>query len=152
MKHTECKDCKLSNGDCGHHFKMDGATNYDIASLSACDKYGNCEFFKSKVKPQGDLISREALKKAIKNLYNETLDGIVKFGIEKAYKEIDNAPAIEPEVKEVPKGEWIDVPCERDLLFNTGIKYTCSVCEKFNSNGHSSFCPNCGADMRGGAE
>lgn len=47
-----------------------------------------------------------------------------------------------------PKGEWIDVPCKRDLLFNTGIKYTCSVCEKFNSNGHSSFCPNCGAEMR----
>ena len=51
--------------------------------------------------------------------------------------------------EERPKGEWIDVPCERDLLFNTGIKYTCSVCGKFNSNGHSSFCPNCGADMRG---
>lgn len=48
MKHTECKDCELSNGDCGYHFKMDGATNYDIASLSACDKYGNCEFFKPK--------------------------------------------------------------------------------------------------------
>lgn len=45
MKHTECKDCKLSNGDCGHHFKMDGVTNFDIASLSACDNYGNCEFF-----------------------------------------------------------------------------------------------------------
>lgn len=49
MIHTECKDCELSNGDCGHHFKMDGATNYDIASLSACDQYGNCMFFKSKV-------------------------------------------------------------------------------------------------------
>jgi len=45
MKHTECEDCKLSNGDCGHHFKMDGVTNFDIASLSACDKYGNCMFF-----------------------------------------------------------------------------------------------------------
>lgn len=44
-----------------------------------------------------DLISRSELKKAIKNLYNETLDGIVKFGIEKAYKEIDNAPTVEPE-------------------------------------------------------
>ena len=48
MKHTECKDCELGNGDCGYHFKMDGATNYDIASLSACDQYGNCMFFKSK--------------------------------------------------------------------------------------------------------
>ena len=62
MKHTECEDCKLKEGDCGHHFKMDGKTNYDIASLSACDQYGNCMFFKPKAKPQGDLISREALK------------------------------------------------------------------------------------------
>lgn len=54
MKHTECKNCELSNGDCGYHFKMDGKTNYDIASLSACDKYGNCEFFKSKAKPIGE--------------------------------------------------------------------------------------------------
>ena len=46
MKHTECKDCELSNGDCGYHFKMDGTTNFDIPSLSACDRYGNCEFFK----------------------------------------------------------------------------------------------------------
>lgn len=53
-------------------------------------------------------------------------------------------------LEERPQGEWIDVPCERDLLFNTGIRYTCSVCGKFNSNGHSSFCPNCGADMRKG--
>lgn len=56
MTHTECKDCELSNGDCGYHFKMDGTINYDIASLSACDKYGNCEFFKSKAKPKGDIF------------------------------------------------------------------------------------------------
>jgi len=48
MKHTECKDCKFRDGDCGHHFKMDGKTNYDIASLTCCDRYGNCEFFKQK--------------------------------------------------------------------------------------------------------
>ena len=43
---------------------------------------------------KGDLISREALKDATKQLYNETLDGIVKFGIEKVYDLIDNAPTI----------------------------------------------------------
>lgn len=45
MIHTECRDCKLREGDCGHHFKMDGKTNFDIASLTACDRYGNCMFF-----------------------------------------------------------------------------------------------------------
>lgn len=120
MKHTECKDCELSNGDCGNHFKMDGITNYEIASLSACDKYGNCMFFKAKAKPQGDLISREALKKAV----------YAEFGnsnLTDAFNDIiDNAPTVEIptelckgcrflkdcetcEEKLRPQGEWIPV-------------------------------------------
>ena len=90
MKHTECKDCELSNGDCGYHFKMDGKTTFDIASLSACDKYGNCEFFKSKANPSGDLISREALKKTVeRELAN---DG---YGIRRFTEIIDNAPTVD---------------------------------------------------------
>lgn len=38
-----------------------------------------------------------------------------------------------------PQGEWID--------FKNGWK--CNACEKWNSE-KSNFCPNCGADMRGG--
>lgn len=108
-----------------------------------------------------DLISREALKKAIKNLYNETLDGIVKFGIEKAYKEIDNAPTVEIPCNQIiweqgyecgknerPQGEW-----EEPFEMNGKTYHKCNHC-------HISselilidkFCPNCGADMRGGAE
>ena len=40
------------------------------------------------------LIDADALKEAIEQEYNETLDGIVKFGIEKAYNLIDNAPTV----------------------------------------------------------
>lgn len=58
MIHTECINCELSNGDCGHHFKMDGKTSCDIPSLSACDKYGNCMFFKSKAKPKVERAER----------------------------------------------------------------------------------------------
>lgn len=61
MKHPECKDCKLREGDCGHHFKMDGITDYDIPSQSACDQYDDCMFFQPKPKakrnserPQGE--------------------------------------------------------------------------------------------------
>lgn len=90
MKHTECKDCELGNGDCGYHFKMDGATNYDIASLSACDQYGNCMFFKSKAKPKGDLISREALEEVINDLF---ITG--EYDCNSVLKAIDNAPAVE---------------------------------------------------------
>lgn len=60
MKHTECKNCEFSKGDCGYHFKMDGTTNYDIASLSACDQYCNCMFFKSKAKPKYEWIIDDA--------------------------------------------------------------------------------------------
>ena len=52
------------------------------------------------VKMSGDLISREALKTAIEDLYDDTLDGIVKFGIEKAIQLIDNAPTATPEITE----------------------------------------------------
>ena len=53
-----------------------------------------------------DLISRSELKKAIQNLYDETPDGIVRFGIEKSYDVIDNAPTIE-----IPIARW-DCYCE----------------------------------------
>ena len=41
-----------------------------------------------------DCISREALKKAVEEVYDDTLDGIVKYGIEKAYNTIDSVPTI----------------------------------------------------------
>ena len=43
-----------------------------------------------------DLISREELKKEVNKLYDDTLDGIVKFGIEKAYELINSAPTASP--------------------------------------------------------
>lgn len=95
MKHTECKDCELSNGDCGYHFKMDGKTNYDIASLSACDKYGNCEFFKSKAKPQGDLINREDLKKALHKFFDGKVIDEPTYILRDVFCYIDGAPAVD---------------------------------------------------------
>ena len=124
MKHTECEDCKLRNGDCGHHFKMNGKTDYDIPSLSACDRYGDCEFFQQKEKPQGDLISRSV---AI-NLLNEAQVEFDEYykGLGKAKTIIDNAPTVEPICNQIAweqgyeaglaqgksertQGEWIPV-------------------------------------------
>lgn len=65
-----------------------------------------------------DLISREALKKAMNELHKETIDIFVKYGIEKVYDLIDNAPTVTPEKAlidklkggaERPQGEWIPV-------------------------------------------
>lgn len=99
MKHTECKDCKYRKGNCGYHFKMDGTTNFDIASLSACDKYGNCMFFErdEEDESKGDLISREALKGVISKSVSEysdqySTDMLNMWGL--FTKIIDNAPTI----------------------------------------------------------
>ena len=106
-----------------------------------------------------DLISRSELKKAIYKLYDETLDGIVKFGIEKAYEIIDNAPTIEipnyggqivPDVlqcwkyEERPQGEWgkwviSEIRCPNCLEYFQTDCYSTEELKK---------CPNCGADMR----
>lgn len=124
-----------------------------------------------------DLISRSELKKAIQNLYNETPDGIVKFGIEKAYEEIDNAPTIEPDaIKELgsealaiikdilpqiveqsarivrPSADWIE--------FKYGLFYCSNCFDKVDKDidriehlvakrDLSPFCPFCGSSMKG---
>lgn len=122
MKHTECKDCELSNGDCGYHFKMDGTINYDIASLSACDQYGNCEFFKPKAKPKSDLISREALKEDFKSrltLCNKWIEeakdketkiraSAVKAFIGEVIMTINNAPTVSDRYEEGYAQGYID--------------------------------------------
>ena len=109
MKHTECEDCELSSGDCGYHFKIDGKANYDIVALTACDKYGNCEFFKPKAKPQGDTISRKALKKAI----------YAEFGnsnLTDAFNDIiDNIPAVSDRYGEGYAQGYIDGSTGADM-------------------------------------
>ena len=110
---------------------------------------------------KGDLISREALKDATNKLYNETLDGIVKFGIEKVYDLISNAPTVEIPVarwdaycegqkigyekgiKERPQGEWIF----NGFCFSS-TQYKCNKCD-YPTLEKTNYCSNCGADMRG---
>lgn len=117
-------------------------------------------------RPQGDLISREALKKAISELPNDnpsyyyTGDFLDR---EKVLDEIDNAPTVEYTFEEAfqkticeqrlycperPQGEWI--PCY--VNFTDGSKplfayCKCSLCNK-QATGYYKFCPNCGAEMK----
>ena len=112
-----------------------------------------------------DLISREALKKAIKEKLGIYIDGT--FNNRLLFDIIDNAPTIEPEkakeselikaytkgfdtgveaVKnERPKGEWI-----KKQVTPASCTYVCSECgieEVILGN----FCCWCGADMRKGS-
>ena len=88
--------------DCANCFHRKPVLKEDGTWTAECEKW-DCEFQSrenmiEKTKAMSnDLISREALKTAIEDLYDDTLDGIVKFGIEKAIQLIDNAPTVEPQ-------------------------------------------------------
>ena len=100
---------------------------------------------------KGDLISREALKKAIMykdNVNRETWEQLY----DSVLAEIDNAPTVEqkyyerviaqinPVIEARPQGEW---------KFVKHGYYECSECKHLSYEIKSNFCPNCGADMRG---
>ena len=98
---------------------------------------------------KGDLISREALKKAIEP-YRYATDGIFE-GISLI---IDNAPTVEGEIlteeaysdlclrasKLRPKGEW--------NYIQAGM-CVCPFCGAMPHKEYKNFCAKCGADMRG---
>lgn len=110
---------------------------------------------------QGDYVSRMALKK---ELLNPSDNIYLSYGIlEVVFRSIDNAPAIEiteeqainklhetgwliehdKEMTTRPQGQWINK--------NPLNRYAeCSECRYWNNI--SRYCPECGADMRGGAE
>lgn len=115
--------------------------------------------------PQGDLISRAALKEAIrKRLCISSLKYLTEQ--EKVIvEEIDNAQAVDISGNEYfpfrtayfygveagratarPKGKWLFKPNSSDIW--------CSVCdENFDEIPQAfDFCPNCGADMRKGGK
>lgn len=168
-----------------------------------CDKKLFCDDYKfnhcdgcGANKPKGDLISREALKKAIDKEFEKAdlSDYEACSCVCEIYdKCIDNAPTVEPTIEPIcevkfdkeqlqeivdkvkaevlasverPQGEWIKgEEISRTMLGNKVEHidyrdYTCSNCGLvlenlfYWSNGSPfyKFCPNCGADMRGGVE
>lgn len=53
------------------------------------------------------------------------------------------------------EGEWIERDCIIESKRGRTIHYSirkCSVCGKWNGRHKTNFCPNCGANMKGGAE
>lgn len=61
-----------------------------------------------------------------------------------AFAEIAHSPAAD--VRPVVRGRWRWVGQDQ-----WNDCYECSQCGKMNTD-NSNFCPNCGADMRGGSE
>lgn len=79
MKHTECKDCKWGEGDCGYHFKMDGITDYDIPRQSSCDQYDNCMFFQQKPK----------VKRSLQSKWTPVSEGLPEIGVDVIVTDIE---------------------------------------------------------------
>lgn len=88
------------------------------------------------------LIDADELIKGF-DLCIDTVDNTVSILIASTFKRIvNNQPTIEPERK---TGHWIFI----------GDGYKCSECRSVYSwwadSQTSNYCPDCGADMRGGA-
>ena len=118
-------------------------------------------------RPQGDLISREALKETlskrlwfvsspecdaqeikdiidnaptIKTFTLEDIEEQYRKGLEKGLSEWET---------ERPQGEWITISKSTYPQVEPDI-YECSICHKQKWHCKTNFCPNCGAEMVGG--
>lgn len=98
----------------------------------------------------GDLISRQAAIKAIEDLqdcyngFSDTYDKACIIGV------IEEVPSIDP----VKHGQWFKTG--QSLVYPDKFRnYFCSECG-FELDAYirqePNFCPNCGADMRGGED
>ena len=115
-----------------------------------------------------DLISREALKKAISEHCRSETECLNHFWYdENIISLIDNAPTVFAYTEddmcqatvdgydvakmqfERPQGKWI----YNKEMSTTCSLWNCSVCNRLNGNDSFNFCPDCGAKMKkGGAE
>lgn len=116
-----------------------------------CSKW-SCIFEEKSDVPEGEYIKKEdALKKA-----EEWIDRTFSFGgALNKFKEFENFENFMGElptysVPEREKGEWIEKVDDYGT-YKCVDGYHCSICHGYNDY-KENFCPNCGADMRGGKE
>lgn len=85
-----------------------------------------------------------------KAVVKERLERVFKLQAKTAKKLVDDMPV--EDVKPVLHGEWVENPDE-----TFASTFHCSECGEYplfydNEYCFSNFCPNCGADMRGGKD
>ena len=156
--------------DCANCFHRKPVLKEDGTWTADCEKW-DCEFLsrenmieKTEAKG-GDLISRQEaidvleeqldyLRSLNKN-ENPTAEG-KWYGVNWARNTIADLPYKQ---NERPKGEWIEKVYTTKVGYGylTSHDIVCSVCGEDNDDIEGTpqmtkFCPNCGADMRGGAE
>ena len=113
-----------------------------------------------------DLISRSELKEAINKIIDEEIEIDEKWarGLKYSLKIINNVPTVEPDKIQALMSDYLVYRCEPKRPQGEWVKwnfktfgamgdweYKCSNCEKVYG-GEYNFCPNCGAQMKEGAE
>jgi len=88
-----------------------------------------------------DLISRQAAIDAIRALWDGTPTAQHVSAMFDCEDVIQALPSAQPR-----NGKWL-----KEMIGATPYKYRCSKCNKY-SRAMYDFCPNCGADMRGGED
>ena len=106
-----------------------------------------------------DLISREALKKALHNFFDGKIIDEPAYILRDVFCYIDNAPTVEPtfglfkdmlcsECEKRPKGEWRCI-CDTRYWQFTYEHYECTKCH-YKGECKFKYCPSCGAEMQEG--
>lgn len=87
-----------------------------------------------------DLISRQDAKDVV-DMELDAIDHVPEWVYDRLLTALDKVPSAQPEQK---TGKWL-------RSGNCIFPYECDQCEDANERA-TSFCPNCGADMRGEQE
>lgn len=87
----------------------------------------------------GDLISRKALLNEMTSVFGTDGDNLISPIDAKIL--VEDAPAVAAQT--VKRGRWVSLEPEIGL-------FACSECDHRILRAECNYCPNCGADMRGG--
>ena len=124
----------------------------DRYASEECDRdCEHCAYLECPKEPCEDAVSRQAVLKAIDKWYENNNQLFLSDCVEDLIIAINyELPSVQPKAK---TGRWVDdVRCEY---------FVCNQCkaefERFSEGGcelidEYHFCPNCGAEMKGGAE
>lgn len=92
--------------------------------------------------PSEDCISREEVQNLISRWLSDYLLDETREALETINYKVGDMPSVTPER---PKGKWIDVNGDGGL-------FECSKCGDKVCCANNNYCPNCGAEMKGGRE
>lgn len=99
------------------------------------------------------LIDADAFDERVRvagGMSEEELTEDFKDGIQAVLYMLSKQPTINPEPQRM-RGKWVRTVLGSTNGYGTTVMYQCSECECMSISKYN-YCPNCGADMRGGQD